>query len=114
MDIYSQILLQFAYGLQNSFARVENIRLLAQTIERITGIPEEQSNTGMRWSAWGPIRGWSGGTLIAPASPFNSGAQAYDTALLSYTERRVGHRESQMSWARRSPRGKGAPESSSG
>jgi uncharacterized protein len=73
MDIYSQILLQFAYGLQNSFARVETF-VFSTTIERITGYLKHNAYRHALDRLGANVRGWSGGTLIgACVAAFNSG-----------------------------------------
>lgn len=72
MDIYSQILLQFAYGLQNSFARVETF-VFSTTIERITGHLRKNNYKHALDRLSANVRGWSGGTLIgACVAAFNS------------------------------------------
>jgi uncharacterized protein with von Willebrand factor type A (vWA) domain len=73
MDLYSQIFLQFAYGLQNSFARVETF-VFSATLERITGHLRNSSYKQALDSLGSNVRGWSGGTLIgASVAAFNSG-----------------------------------------
>jgi hypothetical protein len=73
MDLYSQILLQFAYGLQNSFARVETF-VFSTKIERITGHLRNNTYRHALKRLGANIRGWSGGTLIgASVAAFNSG-----------------------------------------
>jgi len=73
MDIYSQILLQFAYGLQNSFARVETF-VFSTTIERITGYLRNRAYRHALERMGTNVRGWSGGTLIGACfAAFNSG-----------------------------------------
>jgi uncharacterized protein len=73
MDIYSQILLQFAYGLQNSFARVETF-VFSTTIDRITGHLKNNTYRHALDRLGANVRGWSGGTLIgACVAAFNSG-----------------------------------------
>jgi len=72
MDLYSRLLLQFVYGLQNSFARVETF-VFSTALERITGHLKHApySQALARLSA--NVRGWSGGTLIGPSiASFNS------------------------------------------
>jgi hypothetical protein len=72
MDIYSQILLQFAYGLQNSFGRVETF-VFSTTIERITGHLRKNTYRQALDRLGANVRGWSGGTLIgACVAAFNS------------------------------------------
>jgi uncharacterized protein with von Willebrand factor type A (vWA) domain len=63
MDLYSRILLQFAYGLQNSFARVETF-VFSTTIERITGHLSKNTYRQALERLGANVRGWSGGTLI--------------------------------------------------
>jgi len=72
MDIYSRILLQFIYGLQNSFARVETF-VFSTSLERITA-HLKQKNYGQALERLSSnVRGWSGGTLIgASLAAFNS------------------------------------------
>src|SRR5262245_26308488 len=73
MDLYSQILLQFAYGLQNSFARVETF-VFSTKVERITGHLRNNTYRHALKRLGANIRGWSGGTLIgASVAAFNSG-----------------------------------------
>jgi uncharacterized protein with von Willebrand factor type A (vWA) domain len=73
MDLYSQILLQFAYGLQNSFTRVETF-VFSTTIERITGYLKSNTYRHALDHLGANVRGWSGGTLIgACVAAFNSG-----------------------------------------
>ncbi|HKQ73188.1 MAG TPA: VWA domain-containing protein [Blastocatellia bacterium] len=73
MDIYSQILLQFVYGLQNSFARVETF-VFSTTLERITGHLRDRDFKHALKRMGTNVRGWSGGTLIgASITAFNSG-----------------------------------------
>ncbi len=71
MDIYSRILLQFVYGLQTSFARVETF-VFSTSLERITAHLKQRSYDEAlgRLSS---VQGWSGGTMIgASLSAFNS------------------------------------------
>ncbi len=73
MDIYSRVLLQFAYGLQNSFARVETF-VFSTKLERITGHLKNSDYKNALESLGANVRGWSGGTLIgASLAAFNSG-----------------------------------------
>jgi uncharacterized protein len=73
MDIYSQVLLQFVYGLQTSFARVETF-VFSTTIERITGYLKSNTYRHALERMGTNVRGWSGGTLIgACVADFNSG-----------------------------------------
>jgi uncharacterized protein with von Willebrand factor type A (vWA) domain len=72
MDLYSQILLQFAYGLQNGFARVETF-VFSTAIERITGYLRKNTYRQALGRLGADVRGWSGGTLIgACLTAFNS------------------------------------------
>jgi uncharacterized protein with von Willebrand factor type A (vWA) domain len=72
MDIYSQVLLQFIYCLQNSFARVETFAFSA-TLERITGHLKKNDYRQALDRLGTNVRGWSGGTLIgASVAAFNS------------------------------------------
>jgi uncharacterized protein with von Willebrand factor type A (vWA) domain len=73
MDLYSQLLLQFAHGLQNSFARVETF-VFSTKLERITGHLRKNSYKHSLERLGSNVRGWSGGTLIgASVAAFNSG-----------------------------------------
>jgi uncharacterized protein len=73
MDFYSRVLLQFIYGLQNSFARVETF-VFSTSLERITGHLKRKSYKEALERLAGDVRGWSGGTLIGPSiAAFNSG-----------------------------------------
>jgi len=63
MDLYSQVLLQFVYGLQNSFARVETF-VFSTTLERITGHLRDKNYKHALKRLGTDVRGWSGGTLI--------------------------------------------------
>jgi len=72
MDIYSRLLLQFIYGLQNSFAKVESF-VFATSLSRITGYLRNKTyeNALERLSA--KVRGWSGGTRIGESlAAFNT------------------------------------------
>jgi hypothetical protein len=72
MDMYSRLLLQFVYGLQNSFAKVESF-VFATSLARITGdLKNKTYNRALdRLSA--NVRGWSGGTRIgASLAMFNA------------------------------------------
>jgi uncharacterized protein with von Willebrand factor type A (vWA) domain len=72
MDLYSRLLLQFVYGLQNSFARVETF-VFSTTLERITGHLKDASYERALERLSANVRGWSGGTLIGPSiTTFNS------------------------------------------
>ncbi|HEV2664801.1 MAG TPA: VWA domain-containing protein [Blastocatellia bacterium] len=73
MDLYSQVLLQFVHGLQNSFARVETF-VFSTALERITGHLRNNSYRQALERLGTNVRGWSGGTLIgASVAAFNSG-----------------------------------------
>ncbi|MGA9771503.1 MAG: VWA domain-containing protein [Blastocatellia bacterium] len=73
MDIYSRILLQFIYGLQNSFARVETF-VFSTALERITAHLKHKNYRQALERLSSNVRGWSGGTLIgASLAAFNSG-----------------------------------------
>ncbi len=71
MDIYSRLLLQFVYGLQNSFAKVESF-VFATSLARITGDLKNKTYKRALDRLSGNVRGWSGGTRIgASLSMFN-------------------------------------------
>jgi uncharacterized protein len=73
MDFYSRMLLQFIYGLQNSFARVETFAF-STSLARITGHLKRKSYKEALERLASDVRGWSGGTLIGPSiAAFNSG-----------------------------------------
>jgi uncharacterized protein with von Willebrand factor type A (vWA) domain len=73
MDLYSQILLQFVYGLQNSFARVETF-VFSTKLERITGHLRNNTYRYALKRLGTDVRGWSGGTLIGVSvAAFNFG-----------------------------------------
>jgi len=73
MDLYSQILLQFVYGLQNSFARVETF-VFSTKLERITGHLRNNTYRHALKRLGTDVRGWSGGTLIGVSvAAFNFG-----------------------------------------
>jgi uncharacterized protein with von Willebrand factor type A (vWA) domain len=72
MDIYSRILLQFVYGLQNSFARVETF-VFSTSLERITPHLKRKDYRQALELLSRNVRGWSGGTLIgASLAAFNN------------------------------------------
>ncbi|HKS42205.1 MAG TPA: VWA domain-containing protein [Blastocatellia bacterium] len=72
MDIYSRILLQFIYGLQNSFARVETF-VFSTSLERITAHLKHRNYSQALKRLSNNVRGWSGGTLIGRSlAAFNS------------------------------------------
>lgn len=63
MDIYSRLLLQFVYGLQNSFARVESFAF-ATSLSRITGELKNKTYDRALDRLSANVHGWSGGTRI--------------------------------------------------
>ena len=63
MDIYSRLLLQFVYGLQNSFARVESF-VFATSLSRITGELKNKTYHRALDRLSANVHGWSGGTRI--------------------------------------------------
>jgi hypothetical protein len=63
MDIYSRLLLQFIYGLQNSFAKVESF-VFATSLSRITGHLRNKTYEHAIERLSAKVRGWSGGTRI--------------------------------------------------
>ncbi|HET9529245.1 MAG TPA: VWA domain-containing protein [Blastocatellia bacterium] len=63
MDSYSRVLLQFVYGLQNSFARVETF-VFSTSLERITPYLKRKDYRQALDLLSRNVRGWSGGTLI--------------------------------------------------
>lgn len=71
MDIYSRLLLQFVYGLQNSFAKVESF-VFATSLSRITGDLKNKTYQRALDRLALNVRGWSGGTRIgASLAHFN-------------------------------------------
>jgi uncharacterized protein with von Willebrand factor type A (vWA) domain len=71
MDIYSRLLLQFVYGLQNSFAKVESF-VFATSLSRITGDLKNKTYKRALDRLSSNVRGWSGGTRIgASLAAFN-------------------------------------------
>lgn len=71
MDIYSRLLLQFVYGLQNSFAKVESF-VFATSLARITGDLKNKTYKRALDRLSASVRGWSGGTRIgASLATFN-------------------------------------------
>jgi len=71
MDIYSRLLLQFVYGLQNSFAKVESF-VFATSLARITGDLKNKTYKRALDRLSSNVRGWSGGTRIgASLAMFN-------------------------------------------
>ena len=72
MDLYSRLLLQFVYGLQNSFAKVESF-VFATSLARITGELKNKTYQRALDRLSSNIRGWSGGTRIgASLETFNA------------------------------------------
>ena len=72
MDIYSRLLLQFVYGLQNSFARVESF-VFATSLSRITGELKNKTYKRALDRLSANVQGWSGGTRIgASLASFNA------------------------------------------
>lgn len=63
MDIYSRLLLQFVYGLQNSFARVESF-VFATSLSRISADLKNRSYGRALDRLSANVHGWSGGTRI--------------------------------------------------
>lgn len=71
MDIYSRLLLQFVYGLQNSFAKVESF-VFATSLSRITGELKNKTYQRALDRLSANVRDWSGGTRIgASLATFN-------------------------------------------
>lgn len=71
MDMYSRLLLQFVYGLQNSFAKVESF-VFATSLARITGELKNKTYQRALDRLSASIHGWSGGTRIgASLQTFN-------------------------------------------
>jgi uncharacterized protein with von Willebrand factor type A (vWA) domain len=72
MDLYSRFLLQFVYGLQNSFARVETF-VFSTSLSRITGYLKNRTYQRALDRLSATVRGWSGGTRIgASLANFNA------------------------------------------
>jgi len=72
MDIYSRLLLQFVYGLQNSFAKVESF-VFATSLTRITAELKNKTYKRALDRLSANTRGWSGGTRIgASLAMFNN------------------------------------------
>ena len=72
MDIYSRLLLQFVYGMQNSFAKVESF-VFATSLARITGELKNKTYKSALDRLATNVRGWSGGTRIgASLAAFNA------------------------------------------
>ena len=72
MDLYSRLLLQFVYGLQNSFARVETF-VFSTSLSRITGHLKIKTYQRALERLASKVSGWSGGTRIgASLATFNA------------------------------------------
>ena len=72
MDLYSRLLLQFIYGLQNSFAKVESF-VFATSLSRITGHLRNKTYEHALERLSTKVRGWSGGTRIGESlAAFNA------------------------------------------
>jgi uncharacterized protein with von Willebrand factor type A (vWA) domain len=72
MDIYSRLLLQFIYGLQNSFAKVESF-VFATSLSRITGHLRNKTYVAALERLTANVHGWSGGTRIGDSlAAFNA------------------------------------------
>jgi len=72
MDLYSRFLLQFVYGLQNSFAKVETF-VFSTSLSRITGYLKNRTYERALDRLSAKVRGWSGGTRIgASLANFNA------------------------------------------
>ena len=72
MDIYSRLLLQFIYGLQNSFAKVESF-VFATSLSRITGHLKNKTYERALERLSSKVQGWSGGTRIGESlAAFNA------------------------------------------
>ncbi len=72
MDIYSRVLLQFVYGLQNSFAKVETF-VFSTSLSRITGYLKNKTYQRALERLSSKVHGWSGGTRIgASLATFNA------------------------------------------
>jgi uncharacterized protein with von Willebrand factor type A (vWA) domain len=73
MDVYSRLLLQFVYGLQNSFAKCETF-VFSTSLSRITGYLKNKTYQIALERLSSKVRGWSGGTRIgASLTTFNAG-----------------------------------------
>lgn len=71
MDLYSRLLIQFTFALQNSLARVETF-VFSTSLKRISGYLKNRAYERALESLR-ETRGWSGGTLIGPSlAEFNS------------------------------------------
>ncbi len=72
MDVYSRLLLQFVYGLQNSFAKVETF-VFSTSLSRITGYLKNKTYQRALERLSSKVPGWSGGTRIgASLATFNA------------------------------------------
>jgi uncharacterized protein with von Willebrand factor type A (vWA) domain len=72
MDIYSRLLLQFVYGLQNGFGKVETF-VFSTSLTRITGHLKNNTYQRALERLSSRVRGWSGGTRIgASLKTFNT------------------------------------------
>jgi uncharacterized protein with von Willebrand factor type A (vWA) domain len=72
MDMYSRLLLQFVFGLQNSFAKVETF-VFATALSRITGELKNKTYQRALDRLSSSVEGWSGGTRIgASLAMFNA------------------------------------------
>ena len=72
MDGYSRLLLQFIYGLQNSFAKVETFAF-STSLSRITGYLKNKTYQRALERLSSKVHGWSGGTRIgASLATFNA------------------------------------------
>lgn len=72
MDLYSRLLLQFIYGLQNSFARVETF-VFSTSLSRVTGYLKNKTYQRALDRLASNVSGWSGGTRIgASLAAFNA------------------------------------------
>lgn len=72
MDGYSRLLLQFVYGLQNSFAKVETF-VFSTSLSRITGHLKNRTYQRALERLSSRVRGWSGGTRIGESlTTFNT------------------------------------------
>ena len=72
MDLYSRLLLQFVYALQNNLAQVETF-VFSTSLARITGRLKNKAYERALESL-SETRGWSAGTLIGPSlGAFNLG-----------------------------------------
>jgi uncharacterized protein with von Willebrand factor type A (vWA) domain len=72
MEMYSRLLLQFVYGLQNTFAKVESF-VFATSLSRITGELKNRTYRRALDRLSANVQGWSGGTRIgASLATFNN------------------------------------------